>query len=91
MRINGRTLRASDLRERRVLLALGIDPALGLKVPRSENPFMVARHVRRLAAAANEDMSALRALVEKTRREPRPSPEVDLPHPMGEPCGLEVA
>jgi hypothetical protein len=79
MRINGRTLRASDLRERRVLLTLGIDPARGLRVPRNSNPYHVARCIRRVARAQNDDMQFLRGLVQKRRDITRPSPELDLP------------
>jgi len=79
MRILGRTLRASDLRERRVLIALGVDPAVGLRVPRSENPFAVARTIKRLARD-NEDVQFLKMIVRKNKpHEPRPSPEVDRP------------
>ena len=79
MRILGRTLRASDLRERRVLIALGVDPAVGLRVPRSENPFAVARTIKRLARD-NEDVKFLKMIVRKNRpHEPGPSPEVDVP------------
>lgn len=75
MRILGRTLRASDLHERRILIALGVDPALGLRVPRSQNPFHVARCIRRLAHQ-NDDLKFLRALVTSNRR-----PVVALPMP----------
>ncbi|MBI2393704.1 MAG: hypothetical protein HYV09_29290 [Deltaproteobacteria bacterium] len=82
MRINGRTLRASDLRERRVLIALGVDPTLGLRVPRSENPYAVARTIRRLARD-NDDVRFLKMIVRKNKtREPRPSPDVDQPMPL---------
>jgi hypothetical protein len=78
MRILGRTLRASDLSERRVLIALGIDPVKGLRVPRSENPFAVARVLRRLAREG-DDMKYLRTIAKKNKYEPRPSPEMDVP------------
>jgi len=64
MRIQGRILRASNLAERRVLLALGVDHH-NFKVSRRLNPFIVARHVRKLAAGRG-DMPALKALLEKT-------------------------
>ena len=79
MRILGRTLRASDLSERRVLISLGIDPVKGLRVPRSENPFAVARVLRRLAREG-DDMKYLRTIAKKNKTpEPRPSPEMDVP------------
>jgi hypothetical protein len=82
MRILGRTLRASDLRERRVLIAIGVDPAKGLRVPRSENPFAVARTIKRLARD-NDDVKFLKMIVRKNNSyEPRPSPEVDEPTPL---------
>jgi hypothetical protein len=85
MRINGRTVRASDLAERRVLASLGIDPVRGLRVPRSANPYHVARCVRRLARAQNDDMAFLRKLIANRRGpEPRPSPGVDIPMPFGD-------
>jgi hypothetical protein len=65
MRIQGRILRASNLAERRVLLTLGVDHH-NFKVSRRLNPFIVARHVRKLAAGRG-DMPALKALLQKTR------------------------
>jgi hypothetical protein len=65
MRIQGRILRASNLAERRVLLALGVDHH-NFKVSRRLNPFIVARHVRKLAAGRG-DMPALKALLDRTR------------------------
>ena len=79
MRILGRTLRASDLRERRVLIALGVDPVVGLRVPRSENPFAVARTIKRLARD-NDDITFLKMIARKNKTpEPRPSPGMDVP------------
>ena len=63
MRIQGRTLRASNLAERRLLLSLGIDH-LNFRVGRRLNPFAVARAVRRVAAGKG-DMPALRAMLAK--------------------------
>ena len=86
MRINGRTLRASDLRERRVLVSLGIDPVLGLRVPRTQNPYHVARCIRRVARAQTDDVIFLKSVVTNSRRRvPGPSPELDVPAPVGEP------
>jgi|HubBroStandDraft_6_1064221.scaffolds.fasta_scaffold364777_2 hypothetical protein len=64
MRIQGRILRASNLAERRVLLALGVDHH-NFKVSRRLNPFIVARHVKKLAAGRG-DLPALKALLRKT-------------------------
>jgi hypothetical protein len=64
MRIQGRTLRASNLAERRVLLTLGIDHH-NFRVPRRLNPFAVARHVKRLASGRGGDLPALKALLTK--------------------------
>ena len=64
MRIQGRTLRASNLAERRVLLTLGIDH-LNFRVSRRLNPFAVARHVKRLASGRGGDLAVLKALLAK--------------------------
>jgi len=79
MRIQGRTLRASNLAERRVLLSLGIDH-LRFRVPRRLNPFAVARHVKRLAAGRG-DLPAFKALL----RAKMPSPPPSLPDSTTEP------
>ena len=73
MRIQGRTLRPSNLSERRVLKMLGVD---ALRVPRRLNPFAVARHVKKLAAGMGGDLPALRASMKKVER---PTPTLDLP------------
>ena len=62
MRIQGRNLRPSTLAERRVLKTLGVDM---LRVHRGLNPFMIARHIRKLATGRNGDLPALRALLQK--------------------------
>jgi hypothetical protein len=64
MRIQGRTLRASNLAERRVLLTLGIDHH-NFRVPRRLNPFAIARHVKRLASGRGGDLPALKTLLVK--------------------------
>jgi hypothetical protein len=64
MRIQGRTLRASNLAERRVLLSLGVDHH-NFRVSRRLNPFAVARHVKRLASGRGGDMPALKAMLAK--------------------------
>lgn len=79
MRINGRLLRASTLAERRVLKTLGVD---ALRVPRSHNPYQVARRLTRLARGG-EDLAFLRGLVpHRPHAVPAPSPEPD--HDEGE-------
>jgi hypothetical protein len=70
MRIQGRLLRPSNLAERRVLKSLGVDT---LRVRRGLNPFIVCRHVQKLAVGRGGDMPALRALLKKNER-PAPVP-----------------
>lgn len=69
MRINGRILRPSNLSERRLLLSVG---AQHVRVPRSMNPYAVARQLARLAKGG--DLTELRKLVASTRRPPCPGP-----------------
>ena len=68
MRITGRILRPANLAERRLMLSLGLGTAF--RVPRSENPFSLARQVRRLALAPNKDVTHLKQLAARARREP---------------------
>ena len=63
MRINGRLLRPSSLAERRTMLSLGLTTAF--RCPRRENPYAVARRVRRLAEGKDIDTRFLRQLVQK--------------------------
>ena len=81
MRVNGRTLRPSTLPERRLLLSLG---TAALRVPRDQNPFQVARRLRRLANGQGDDMIFARTLAQKTNKHvpPRPSPDLDSPFPI---------
>ncbi len=83
MRINGRTLRPSNLAERRLLLSFGTNP---LRVPRNMNPFTVARRLRRAARGTSPDHDFVRELAMKTRKPygdvPNPSPDLDLPEPV---------
>jgi len=53
MRIQGRTLRPSNLAERRLLLSLG-SPTL--RVPRAANPYLIARRLERAARGDNPDV-----------------------------------
>jgi len=80
MRICGRVLRPSTLAERRLLL--GYFGASSLRVPRSQNPFAVARRLRRLAGN-NTDLASIKAIVGRTQKPlvPPLSPGVDLPEP----------
>ncbi len=82
MRINGRTLRPSNLAERRLLLSFGTD---ALRVPRDMNPFTVARRLRRAARGNSPDHDFARGLAAKPRKNlgdvPIPSPDADLPEP----------
>lgn len=77
MRVNGRTLRASTLAERRLLTALGTDQ---IRVPRNMNPYIVARRARRLAQNDSVDFLLLRELVTKYRPH-EPTPDVDTSEP----------
>jgi hypothetical protein len=72
MRIQGRTLRPSNLAERRVLLSLGIDHH-NFRVSRRLNPFAIARTVRRIAAGG-EDVRALKMML--ARRMPPAEPKL---------------
>ena len=54
MRIQGRTLRPSNLAERRLLLSsLGTQ---ALRVPRSANPYLIARRLERAAKGNHPDI-----------------------------------
>jgi hypothetical protein len=83
MRINGRTLRPSNLAERRLLLSFGTD---ALRVPRNMNPFTVARRLRRAARGDSPDHDFARGLARNARKPfgdvPNPSPDLDLPEPV---------
>jgi len=73
MRIQGRTLRASNLAERRLLLTIGIDH-LNFRVSRRLNPFAIARHVRRIASGRGGDLPGLKALL--VRKAPSVPPQL---------------
>jgi len=66
MRIHGRCLRPSTLAERRVLKTLGVD---FLRVPRKQNPFAIARSIRKLAAGRG-DLPALKAMLARPPASP---------------------
>lgn len=79
-RIIGRKIYPSTLAERRVLLGFGVDC---LRVPRTTNPFIVARRLRR-AAHTSPDLLMLSDVVAKSRRafaQPAPTPECAEPTP----------
>ena len=75
MRITGRILRPSSLSERRIMLALGLTTAF--RVPRSDNPYALARKLRRLAEARNPDVDHFRKLA--ARNANRRAVPVELP------------
>jgi hypothetical protein len=72
MRINGRLLRPSSLAERRTMLSLGLTTTF--RCPRTENPYAVARRLRRLAEGKNTDADYLRGIGQRKR--PTSSPEL---------------
>lgn len=61
-RITGRLIRPSNLAERRLMFSLGLGSTL--RVPRSVNPYAVARRLKRLLGA-NPDAEYLRRLGKK--------------------------
>lgn len=84
MRIQGRTLRPSNLAERRVLKSLGVD---ALRVPRRLNPYVICRHVTKLAAGRGGDLPALRLMLKKNDA----PPVTELPDSTPEPRADERA
>ena len=82
MRIRGRSLRPSTLAERRLMLGhFGTDC---IRVPRTLNPFAVARRIRRLAC--NEELSFMHSLACRMKKfnAPPVSPDVDVTEPAPE-------
>jgi hypothetical protein len=81
MRVNGRTLRYSNLAERRLFLSFGITE---LRVPRSVNPYTAARRISRAAKNCSQDVEFLRGLVTQVKGQalPVPSPDLDQPEPV---------
>lgn len=78
IRINGRTLRPGDLMSRRFFLGtLGVDQ---IRVPRSQNPFAVARRLRR-HLQGGDDVVAFKKLAARRPVAPPVSPDVDHPEP----------
>ncbi len=86
MRINGRTLRPSDLAERRLMLnEFG---TLSLRSPRGVNPYVLARRLRKAAHEEHPDLLFVKERLANRRPkpiDPRPSPEVDVPEPARRP------
>lgn len=75
-RVIGRRVLPSDMDERRVLRALGVDM---LRVPRGVNPFLVSRRLQR-AAHRNPDVLFLADVVARARyKASGPSPTPDSP------------
>ena len=70
MRINGRLLRPSSLAERRTMLSLGLTTTF--RCPRSENPYAVARRLRRLAEGKSTDAEYIRRIGQQKMRPPSP-------------------
>jgi hypothetical protein len=83
MRVNGRVLRYGTLAERRLFLSLGITE---LRVPRSMNPYTVARRIARAAKNNTPDMEFFKALATQAKRPPDqppvPPPDFDRPEPV---------
>lgn len=71
MRINGRLLRPSSLAERRLMLSLGLTTTF--RCPRSENPYALARKLRRLALGTNPDATHIRQLAQRKNKPVCPS------------------
>jgi hypothetical protein len=71
MRIQGRVLRPSNLAERRVLKTLAVD---FLRVRRGVNPYVIARHIQKLAAGRGGDLASLRMLAKSGERPAAPVP-----------------
>jgi hypothetical protein len=86
MRICGRLLRPSNLAEQRAMNTLGL--ANPFRVPRSQNPFAIARKLRRLAALDTPDGQLLRRLAARQKNNIGPKP---LPDSTSEPVDVEHA
>lgn len=80
MRICGRVLRPSTLAERRLFLGhFGTDT---IRVPRTLNPYAVARRVRRLVM--NGELAFIHDLARRMKKYNTPpvSPDLDVPEPV---------
>jgi len=79
MRITGRTVRPSNLAERRLLLSVGVTC---VRVARSQNPYAVARRIARLARGGDAaDLLRLVTADRPLRPLPFPLPTPDLDGP----------
>ena len=81
MIVNGRTVRPSTLAERRLLLSGGVTH---VRVPRSQNPYAVARRLGRLAKGEVAELRKLLATIHQAPRPnpmPIPTPDLDEPDP----------
>ena len=83
MRLRGRILRASNLAERRLMTALGVD---FIKVPKGTNPFIVMRRFARAARCQTPDHLFVRDVIDRSKSWPNPSPapEPDTSEPVDE-------
>jgi hypothetical protein len=78
MRICGRLLRPSTLAERRLLLTCFGTSAV--RVPRSQNPYAIARRIRR--HLQSNELSFLKSLAAPMRKRVPPiAPDTDSPEP----------
>lgn len=76
IRIIGRTLRPGCLQSRRLFLGtLGV---AFIRVPRSQNPFAMARRIERYLNK-NDDLLAIRSIVKRPVRVPPSGPALDVP------------
>lgn len=79
IRITGRTIRPGCLVSRRFFLGtLGVDR---LRVPRSQNPYAVARRLRRYLQGGDE-LVTFKKLTASRPVAPPVSPDVDRPEPL---------
>ena len=85
MKVNGRVLRPTTLAERRLMLSFGFPQ---IRVPRGNNPFIIARRLGRLAKLGCPDGQFVRDLFKRLPTPfpwPGPVPEPDTDRPVG-PC-----
>ena len=74
MRIQGRTLRPSNLAERRLLLSsLGTQT---LRVPRKTNPYLIARRLERAAKGNHPDILFVCVVLNRTHTRTRDEEEL---------------
>lgn len=79
IRIIGRTLRPGCMQSRRLFLGtLGV---AFIRVPRSKNPFALARTIERYLKK-NDDLLGIRSIVKRPVPVPPRSPARDVPEPL---------